>query len=100
MTTIELGLDTFGDVTLGADGAPKPMDQVLRDVVEQGVLADEVGVRGGLLGQARSRERPGLRGSDGLRGLTRCRSTVVRRGVGGGDGLIGGHDPHGGGAPA
>ena len=44
MTAIELGLDTFGDVTLGADGLPKPMDQVLRDVVEEAVLADQVGV--------------------------------------------------------
>ena len=44
MTAIELGLDTFGDVTLGADGRPKPMEQVLRDVVEQAVLADQVGV--------------------------------------------------------
>lgn len=42
---IELGLDTFGDVTHGTDGKPKPMDQVLRDVVEEAVLADQVGVR-------------------------------------------------------
>ena len=41
---IELGLDTFGDVTLGADGTPAPMDQVLRDVVEEAVLADQVGI--------------------------------------------------------
>lgn len=41
---VELGLDTFGDVTRGADGQPKPMDAVLRDVVEQGVLADQVGI--------------------------------------------------------
>jgi probable LLM family oxidoreductase len=41
---IELGLDSFGDVTIGPDGKPKPQDQVLRDVVEQGVLADQVGV--------------------------------------------------------
>jgi probable LLM family oxidoreductase len=45
MTTLpELGLDTFGDVTLGADGALTPHDQVLRDVVEEAVLADSVGV--------------------------------------------------------
>ncbi len=44
MTDIQLGLDTFGDVSLGADGQPKPMDQVLRDVVEQAVLADELGI--------------------------------------------------------
>jgi probable LLM family oxidoreductase len=42
--TIELGLDTFGDVTRGADGNPLPHAQVLRDVVEEAVLADEVGV--------------------------------------------------------
>ena len=41
---IELGLDTFGDVTLGADGVPKAQDQVLRDVVEEGVVADQAGV--------------------------------------------------------
>lgn len=44
MTKVELGLDTFGDVSLAADGTLKPMDQVLRDVVEQAVLADEVGI--------------------------------------------------------
>ncbi len=41
---IELGLDTFGDINLGADGTVKPMDQVLRDVVDQAVLADELGI--------------------------------------------------------
>lgn len=44
MTAIELGLDTFGDVTRGTDGQLKPQDQVLRDVVEQGVVADQAGV--------------------------------------------------------
>ena len=42
--TVELGLDTFGDVTSGPDGEPVPPPQVIRDVVAQGVLADEVGV--------------------------------------------------------
>ena len=41
---VELGLDSFGDVSLGADGQPKPMDHVLRDVVDQAVLADELGI--------------------------------------------------------
>ena len=41
---IELGLDTFGDVTVDADGARLSGAQVIRDVVEQGVLADRVGV--------------------------------------------------------
>lgn len=44
MTAIELGLDTFGDVSRGADGQLKPQDQVLRDIVEQGVVADQAGV--------------------------------------------------------
>jgi probable LLM family oxidoreductase len=41
---VSLGLDTFGDVTRKADGSLMPMDQVLRDVVEQAVLADEAGI--------------------------------------------------------
>ena len=41
---IELGLDTFGDVTTGADGQPQPHARVIRDVIEEGVLADAVGV--------------------------------------------------------
>ena len=40
----ELGLDTFGDVTLDAGGRPLPHAQVIRNVVEEAVLADEVGV--------------------------------------------------------
>jgi probable LLM family oxidoreductase len=42
--TLELGLDTFGDVTDGADGAPLPQAQVIRNIVEEAVLADSVGV--------------------------------------------------------
>ena len=42
--TVELGLDTFGDVSVREDGTPETAAQVLRHVVEQGVLADEVGV--------------------------------------------------------
>jgi probable LLM family oxidoreductase len=41
---IELGLDTFGDVTADADGKPRQQAQVIRDVIAQGVLADQVGV--------------------------------------------------------
>jgi probable LLM family oxidoreductase len=42
--TIELGLDTFGDITAGADGRPLSAAQVIRNLVEEAVLADEVGV--------------------------------------------------------
>ena len=44
MTTIELGLDTFGDVTVDADGRPLSQARVLRDVVAEAELADRVGV--------------------------------------------------------
>jgi probable LLM family oxidoreductase len=42
--TIELGLDTFGDVTTGADGRLLPHDQVIRNVIAEAKLADEVGL--------------------------------------------------------
>jgi probable LLM family oxidoreductase len=42
--SIELGLDTFGDVTEGADGKPLHAAQVIRNLVDEAVLADEVGV--------------------------------------------------------
>lgn len=44
MTNLEFGVDTFGDVTFDDDGRPKSQAQVLRDVVDEGVLADQVGL--------------------------------------------------------
>lgn len=41
---LQLGLDTFGDVNAMPDGSPAKYDQVIRNVVVQGVLADQVGV--------------------------------------------------------
>jgi len=41
---IELGLDTFGDATEGPDGRPLHQAQVIRNVVEEGIRADEVGI--------------------------------------------------------
>jgi probable LLM family oxidoreductase len=41
---IELGLDTFGDVTVGPDGELRSYGQVLRDLVAEAELADRVGV--------------------------------------------------------
>ncbi len=43
-TPIELGLDTFGDITEGADGKPLHAAQVIRNLVDEAVLADQVGV--------------------------------------------------------
>ncbi|MBM0125822.1 LLM class flavin-dependent oxidoreductase [Pimelobacter simplex] len=45
MTDLVFGLDTFGDVTLDpATGDPLGHPQVIRNIVEQGVLAEQVGV--------------------------------------------------------
>ena len=44
MDTIELGLDTFGDLTNDEAGKPRSQAAVLRDVVAQAVLADQVGL--------------------------------------------------------
>ena len=41
---LELGLDTFGDVTAGADGRLLPHAQVIRNVIDEAVLADRLGV--------------------------------------------------------
>lgn len=41
---LEFGLDTFGDVTAGPDGGLLPHAAVIRNLVEQGVLADSVGI--------------------------------------------------------
>jgi probable LLM family oxidoreductase len=40
----EFGLDTFGDVTVDASGETLSYAQVIRNVVEQAVLADELGI--------------------------------------------------------
>ena len=41
---VEFGVDTFGDVTLDERGGLLPQAQVLRNVVAEGVLADQVGL--------------------------------------------------------
>src|SRR5215213_6326822 len=43
-THLELGLDTFGDVTRDAAGQPLPQAQVIRNVVAEAVLADQLGI--------------------------------------------------------
>src|SRR3954469_2579435 len=40
----QLGLDTFGDVTLQSDGTPNSQARVLREVVDEAVLADGLGL--------------------------------------------------------
>jgi probable LLM family oxidoreductase len=41
---LDFGLDTFGDITAGPDGRPQSHAQVIREVIEQAVLADELGI--------------------------------------------------------
>jgi probable LLM family oxidoreductase len=41
---LEFGLDTFGDVTAGPDGKPQSHARVIREVIEQAVLADRLGI--------------------------------------------------------
>ena len=42
--TVEFGLHTFGDVTHSLDGRPLDHPEVLRNLVAEGVLADQSGV--------------------------------------------------------
>jgi probable LLM family oxidoreductase len=44
MPTVELGLNTFGDLTVDGNGRPSSYARVLRDVVAEAELADRVGV--------------------------------------------------------
>src|ERR1019366_685106 len=41
---LELGLDPFGDVTPGHAGNPLPHAEVIRHVIDEAVLADDLGI--------------------------------------------------------
>ena len=53
---ILLGLNTFGDVGLDGDGEPKPHAQVLRELLDQAVLADAVGLHAFGVGEHHRRD--------------------------------------------
>lgn len=55
---IALGLDTFGDVSRGPDGVRVSEAQALRNVVEEGVLAEQVGVDHFALGEHHREDMP------------------------------------------
>ncbi|MEP9380999.1 LLM class flavin-dependent oxidoreductase [Nocardioides sp. KR10-350] len=55
-STVRFGLDTFGDVTVDESGAPLPHWEVLRNVVEEGVLADQVGIDAFSVGEHHRRD--------------------------------------------
>src|SRR5271165_3193141 len=44
MPALELGLDTFGDITAEPDGRALSHAQVIRNVVDEATLADDVGI--------------------------------------------------------
>jgi probable LLM family oxidoreductase len=44
ITHLELGLDTFGDVPSGADGHPLTHAQVIRNLAQEALLADTLGI--------------------------------------------------------
>jgi probable LLM family oxidoreductase len=44
VTNLELGLDTFGDVTVDDGGTVLPQPRVIRNVVDEAVVADQLGV--------------------------------------------------------
>jgi alkanesulfonate monooxygenase SsuD/methylene tetrahydromethanopterin reductase-like flavin-dependent oxidoreductase (luciferase family) len=74
-----LGLDTFGDVT--HDGADRPLSHAhtIRNVVEQGVLADQVGVDFFGIGEHHTDDFP-LSAGDVVLGAIAARTTSIRLG--------------------
>jgi probable LLM family oxidoreductase len=79
-STIELGLDTFGDVTVNGDGAPLAQAAVLRHVVEEAVLADELGLAFFGVGE---HHRPdfSITAPEVVLGALACRTTRIHLGT-------------------
>jgi probable LLM family oxidoreductase len=74
-----LGLDTFGDVTADADGRPLSHAQTIRDVVEQGVLADQAGVDFFGIGEHHTDDFP-MPAADVVLGAIAARTARIRLG--------------------
>jgi probable LLM family oxidoreductase len=74
-----LGLDTFGDVTHDADDRPLSHAQTIRDIVEQGVLADQVGVDFFGIGEHHTGAWP-LSAGDVVLGAIAARTARIRLG--------------------
>ena len=54
--TFGIGLDTFGDITMAAGGTLHSAAHVLRDVVDEAVLADQVGLHAFGVGEHHRRD--------------------------------------------
>ena len=83
MTTAQfpvvLGLDTFGDVTHDTGDRPLSHAQTIRNVVEQGVLADQVGVDFFGIGEHHTDDFP-LSAGDVVLGAIAARTTRIHLG--------------------
>src|SRR5467141_3910368 len=74
-----LGLDTFGDRTNDADGHPISHAQTIRNLVEQGVLADQLGVDFFGIGEHHTGDFP-LSAGDVVLAAIAARTTRIRVG--------------------
>ncbi len=74
-----LGLDTFGDRTHDRDDRPESHAQTIRNVVEQGVLADRVGVDFFGIGEHHTEDFP-MPAADVVLGAIAGRTTRIRLG--------------------
>ncbi|MGW6928714.1 LLM class flavin-dependent oxidoreductase [Lentzea sp. NPDC054927] len=73
------GLDTFGDVTLDAEGRPLTHAQTIRNLVEQGVLADQVGLDFFGIGEHHTPDMP-LSAADVVLAAIAARTTRIHLG--------------------
>jgi probable LLM family oxidoreductase len=76
---LEFGLDTFGDRTSDHEGRPQTHARTIRNVVEQGVLADTVGVDFFGIGEHHTDDFP-LSAADVVLGAIAGRTTRIRLG--------------------
>jgi probable LLM family oxidoreductase len=76
---ITLGLDTFGDRTDGDDGRPLTHGQTIRNLVDQGVLADQVGLDFFGIGEHHTDEFP-LSAGDVVLGAIASRTSRIHLG--------------------
>jgi probable LLM family oxidoreductase len=74
-----LGLDTFGDRTNDKDDRPESHAQTIRNVVEQGVLADQVGVDFFGIGEHHTEDFP-MPAADVVLGAIAARTARIRLG--------------------
>jgi probable LLM family oxidoreductase len=74
-----LGLDTFGDRTYDKDDRPDSHAQTIRNVVEQGILADQVGVDFFGIGEHHTEDFP-MPAADVVLGAIAARTTRIRLG--------------------